>query len=145
MASSTSLSSHHSPNFLQLQLHSPQFRLILAGISLSQSKQGFSRKLLLWQQQQPRRSWDPLRRIGAKEVLIKCFAEAAEERESAGETVLDKDRDDGVSDEEVNIGQDFSNGAAVSQRIPDSLSLGIREPVYEVIYRAALFSEFSSC
>ncbi|XP_057781893.1 magnesium transporter MRS2-11, chloroplastic [Salvia miltiorrhiza] len=127
MASPTSL---HSPNFLQPPLHSPQFRLILAGISLSQSKQDFSRKLLLWQQQQqPRRSWDPLRHVGAKEVVIKCLTEPAEERESSGEAVLDKDGDD----EEVNIGQDFPNGAAVTQRISDSISLGIREPVYEVV------------
>ncbi|KAI3461345.1 hypothetical protein Pfo_018008 [Paulownia fortunei] len=136
MAPSTSLSSQYSPNLLQLPLHSPQFRLILAGISLSRSKCDFSRKLLLLQQQ---RSWDPLRPIAAKEVGIKCFAEPAEKRDSAGEVVLDKDGDDGVPDdvtvEEV-IGQEFSNGSAGSQRIPasgDSLSLGIREPVYEVV------------
>ncbi|KAL1558195.1 magnesium transporter MRS2-11, chloroplastic-like isoform X2 [Salvia divinorum] len=133
MASPTPLSSPHSPNPLQLPLHSPHFRLILAGISLSQSKQKFSRKLLLrQQQQQPRRSWDPLRHVGAKEVVIKCFAEPAEEIESSGESV-DKNGDGGVSDEEVSIGQDFPNGAAVSQRVSDSLSLGIREPVYEVV------------
>ncbi|XP_041990336.1 magnesium transporter MRS2-11, chloroplastic-like [Salvia splendens] len=108
-----------SPILLQLP---PQFRLIFTGISLSQSKQDFSRKLFSCQ---PRRSCDPLRNAGAKEVeTIKCFAE---ERESSGEAVFDKDG------EEVNIGQDFPNGAAVPQRIPDSLSLGIREPVYEVV------------
>ncbi|XP_041991041.1 magnesium transporter MRS2-11, chloroplastic-like isoform X1 [Salvia splendens] len=134
MASPTPLSSPHSPNPLQLPLHSPHFRLILAGISLSQSKQKISRQLLLWQQQQqPRRSWDPLRHVGAKEVVIKCFAESAEEIESSGESVLDKDGEDGVSDEEVGIVQDFPNGAAISQRTSDSLSLGIREPVYEVV------------
>ncbi|KAG6382436.1 hypothetical protein SASPL_157894 [Salvia splendens] len=134
MASPTPLSSPHSRNPLQLPLHSPHFRLILAGISLSQSKQKISRQLLLWQQQQqPRRSWDPLRHVGAKEVVIKCFAESAEEIESSGESVLDKDGEDGVSDEEVGIVQDFPNGAAISQRTSDSLSLGIREPVYEVV------------
>ncbi|XP_047967322.1 magnesium transporter MRS2-11, chloroplastic-like [Salvia hispanica] len=122
MASPTPLSSPHSRNPLQLPLHSPHFRLILAGISLSQSKQKISRQLLLWQQQQPRRSWDSLRHVGAKEVVIKCFAESAEEIESSGE-----------SDEEVGIVQDFPNGAAISQRTSDSLSLGIREPVYEVV------------
>ncbi|KAG6415146.1 hypothetical protein SASPL_122548 [Salvia splendens] len=135
MASPTPLSSPHSPNPLQLPLHSPHFRLILAGISLSQSKQKISRQLLLWQHhhQQPRRIWDPLLHVGAKEVAIKCFAESAEEIESSGESVLDKDGEDGVSDEEVGIVQDFPNGAAVSQRTSDSLSLGIREPVYEVV------------
>ncbi|KAL0460595.1 UNVERIFIED_CONTAM: Magnesium transporter MRS2-11, chloroplastic [Sesamum latifolium] len=136
MASCTPISSQCSPNLLQLPLHSSQFRLILAGISLSRGKCDFSRKLLLLQQQ---RSWDPLRPVAAKEVGIKCFAEPAEERRSAEGVVLDKDGDDGVSDdvtvEEV-IGQEFSNGSAVSQRIPasgDSISLGIREPVYEVV------------
>lgn len=90
----------------------------------------------MWQQQQqpPQRSFDPLRHVGSKEVAIKCFAEPVEEIENAGEAVLDKDGD-GVSDDEV-IGRDFPNGAAVSQRIPaagDPISLGIREPVYEVI------------
>ncbi|KAH6774727.1 magnesium transporter 10 [Perilla frutescens var. frutescens] len=135
MASPTPLSSQSSPNLMQLPLHFPQFRLILAGISLSRSKQDFSRKLLLMQQPQPQRSWDPLRHDGAKEVVLKCFAEPTEERESAVESVLDKDGGDEVSDEEV-IGQDFPNGAAASQRIPaavDSISLGIREPVYEVV------------
>ncbi|KAL0390603.1 UNVERIFIED_CONTAM: Magnesium transporter MRS2-A, chloroplastic [Sesamum calycinum] len=136
MASSTAISSQCSPNLLQLPLHSPQFRLILAGISLSRGKCDFSRKLLLLQQQ---RSWDPLRPVTAKEVGIKCFAEPAEETRSVEGVVLDKDGHDGASDdvtvEEV-IGQEFSNGSAGSQRIPasgDSLSLGIREPVYEVV------------
>ncbi|KAL1544091.1 magnesium transporter MRS2-11, chloroplastic-like [Salvia divinorum] len=106
-----------SPNLLQLP---PQFRLISTGISLSQSKQDFSRKLFSCQ---PRRTCDPLRNLGPKEVEIKCFAEPPEERETSGEAVFDKDGD-------VNIGQDFPNA---SQRIPDSLSLGIREPVYEVV------------
>lgn len=153
MASSTPISSQYCPNVLQLPLHSPQFRLILAGISLSRSKYDFSGKLLLLQQQ---RSWDPLRPVTAKEVGIKCFAEPREERDSAGEAVLNKDGDDGVPDdvtvEEV-IDQDFSNGSAGSQRIlasGDSLSLGIREPVYEVIYRTSFFFgilvfEFASC
>ncbi|GFP98026.1 magnesium transporter mrs2-11 chloroplastic [Phtheirospermum japonicum] len=135
MASSTPLSSQLSPSLLQLPLHSPQFRLILAGISLSRSKFEFSRKLSL-----PQRSWDPLLRpVSAKEVGIKCFPEPSEEVDSGTELVLDKDGGDGakddVTDVEVN-GQDFSNGSAVSQRIPasgDSLSLGIREPVYEVV------------
>ncbi|KAK6144304.1 hypothetical protein DH2020_021124 [Rehmannia glutinosa] len=137
MASSTPLSSQYSPSLLQLPFQSTQFRLILAGISLSRSKCDFSPKLLLLQQQQ--RSWDPLRHIAAKEVGIKCFAKPAEEIDSAGEVVLGKDGDDGVRDDvtvEEAIGQDFSNGSAVSQRTPtsgDSLSLGIREPVYEVV------------
>ncbi|KAL8029685.1 hypothetical protein ABFX02_14G240800 [Erythranthe guttata] len=133
MATSTPFSSQHSPNLLQLPLHSPQFRLILAGISLSRSKCDLSRKLLLFQQQ---RSWDPLRPVAAKEVGIRCFPEPAEESDRAGEVILDKIVDDvagnSVTVEEA-IGQDFSNG---SQRIPasgDSLSLGIREPVYEVV------------
>ncbi|KAG8369668.1 hypothetical protein BUALT_Bualt14G0037700 [Buddleja alternifolia] len=121
MASSTPpLSSQYSSNLLQLPLHSPQFRLILAGISLSQSKCG---RVSLQQ-----KSSDPLLRpIAAKEVGIRCLAT---EGESAGEVIVSKDEDD-----EVN-GQDFSNGSAGSQRIPasgDSLSLGIREPVYEVV------------
>ncbi|KAG8371226.1 hypothetical protein BUALT_Bualt13G0065700 [Buddleja alternifolia] len=121
MASSTPpLSSQYSSNLLQLPLHSPQFRLILAGISLSQSKCG---RVSLQQ-----KSSDPLLRpIAAKEVGIRCFAT---EGESAGEVIVSKDEDD-----EVN-GQDFSDGSAGSQRIPasgDSLSLGIREPVYEVV------------
>ncbi|KAL0436976.1 UNVERIFIED_CONTAM: Magnesium transporter MRS2-11, chloroplastic [Sesamum radiatum] len=65
MASCTPISSQCSPNLLQLPLHSSQFRLILAGISLSRGKCDFSRKLLLLQQQ---RSWDPLRPVAAKEV-----------------------------------------------------------------------------
>ncbi|KAK6144298.1 hypothetical protein DH2020_021118 [Rehmannia glutinosa] len=138
MASSTPLSSQYSPSLLQLPFQSTQFRLILAGISLSRSKCEFSPKLPLLQQQQ-QRSWDPLRPIAAKEVGIKCFAKPAEEIDSAGEVVLGKDGDDGVRDDvtvEEAIGQDFSNGSAVSQRTPtsgDSLSLGIREPVYEVV------------
>ncbi|KAK4408434.1 Magnesium transporter MRS2-A, chloroplastic [Sesamum angolense] len=126
MASSTPISSQCSPNLLQLPLHSPQFRLILAGISLSRGKCDFSRKLLLLQQQ---KGWDPLRPVTAKEVGIKCFAEPAEETRSVEGIVLDKDGHDGASDdvtvEEV-IGQEFSNGSAISQRIPasgDSLSL----------------------
>lgn len=139
MAISTPLSSHHYPNLLQLPLHSPQFRLILAGISFSRSKCDFPRKLLLLQQQ---RSWDPLllpSPIAAKKVRVRCSAEPSEDRDRAGEVVLDKDEDHGVGDgftvEDV-IRQEFSNGSAGSQRIPvsgDSLSLGIREPVYEVI------------
>lgn len=144
MASPAPLSSQHSPNFLQLPLHSPQFRLILAGISLSRSKLDFSQQT---QQQPPQRSFDPLRHVGAKEFAIKCLAEPAGERERVDEAVLDKDGDDGVSDDET-IGRDFPNGAVVSQRISaagDSISLGIREPVYEVVSRAALFTEFATC
>ncbi|KAK4482672.1 hypothetical protein RD792_009837, partial [Penstemon davidsonii] len=120
-------SSHCSPNLLQLPFHSPHFRLILAGISLSQSKNDFSRKLLLVQ----KRSLDPLRPIVAKEVGVKCSAESTEGG-SAGEFIVSKGEDD---IEEV-IDQEFSNGSAGSQRIMasgDSLSLGIREPVYEVV------------
>ncbi|KAL8525307.1 hypothetical protein ACS0TY_014800 [Phlomoides rotata] len=135
MAPSTPLSSNYSPNLLQLPINCPQFRLILAGISLSRSKYHFSRKLLLLQQQQQQRSWDPLRPIVAKEVGAKCFAEG----NSAGEAVLDKGSDDevpkGVSVKEE-VDRDFSNISVGSQRTPatgDSLSLGIREPVYEVV------------
>ncbi|PIN20265.1 hypothetical protein CDL12_07048 [Handroanthus impetiginosus] len=134
MSSSTPLSSQYSPNLLHLPLQSPQFRLLLAGISLSRSKCELSRKLVLLKQQ---RSWDSLRPVAAKEGGIKCFAEAADEKDSAREVVLDKDGDgeDEVTSEEA-ISQEFSNGSASSQRIPssgDSLSLGIREPVYEVV------------
>ncbi|KAL0370140.1 UNVERIFIED_CONTAM: Magnesium transporter MRS2-11, chloroplastic [Sesamum angustifolium] len=132
MASSTPISSQCSPNLLQLPLHSPQFRLILAGISLSRGKCDFSRKLLLLQQQ---RSWDPLRPVTAKEVGIKCFAEPAEETRSVEGIVLDKDGHDGASDdvtvEEV-IGQEMVMVWFLSAS-GDSLSLGIREPVYEVV------------
>ncbi|KAL3828524.1 hypothetical protein ACJIZ3_017326 [Penstemon smallii] len=120
-------SSHCSPNLLQLPFHSPHFRLILAGISLSQSKNDFSRKLLLVQ----KRNLDPLRPIVAKEVGVKCSAESTEGG-SAGEFIVSKGGDDV---EEV-IDQEFCNGSAGSQRIlasGDSLSLGIREPVYEVV------------
>lgn len=139
MAPSTPLSSQCSPNLLQLPINSPQFRLILAGISLSHSKYDFSRKLLLLQQ----RNWDPLRPIVAKEVGIKCFAEG-KEGNSAGEALLDDEVAKDVTIEEE-VDRDFSNGSVVSQRTPatgDSLSLGIREPVYEVIYTTISYTTF---
>ncbi|CAA0841260.1 Magnesium transporter MRS2-11- chloroplastic [Striga hermonthica] len=131
MESSTPVS---SPILFQLPKNSPQFRLILAGISLSKSRCEFSRKLQL---ARPGRSWGTLRPVSAREVGIKCFAE--EVVDGGGELILDKNVEDEVrdddSEEELN-GQDFPNGSAVPQRIPssgDSLSLGIREPIYEVV------------
>ncbi|KAL3620151.1 hypothetical protein CASFOL_035063 [Castilleja foliolosa] len=137
MAPLKPLASHYSPSLLQLPLQSPHFRLILAEISLSRSKFEFSRKLSL---PQPQRSWDPLLRpVAAKEFGINCLPEPAEEFDSGAELVVDKNGGDGAKDDVTDVevdGQDFSNGSAVSQRVPDSgdsLSLGIREPVYEVV------------
>ncbi|XP_022860641.1 magnesium transporter MRS2-11, chloroplastic-like [Olea europaea var. sylvestris] len=136
MASVALLSSHHSPNPLQFPVRYPQFHLILTGIEPSQSKCEFSGKLLLLQ-----RSKDFLHSIPLKKGAIKCFSES-KERESVTE-VLNKDGDDvvgdDVSDGEVAC-QEFSNGSVGSVRSPisnsvsgDSLNLGIREPVYEVV------------
>ncbi|GER47393.1 magnesium transporter MRS2-A, partial [Striga asiatica] len=83
--------------------------------------------------------WDTPRPVSAAEVGIKCFAVPEDVVDGGGELILDKNGEDevrdGDSDDEVN-GQDFTNGSAVPQRIPfsgDSLSLGIREPIYEVV------------
>ncbi|CAA2945069.1 magnesium transporter MRS2-11, chloroplastic [Olea europaea subsp. europaea] len=136
MASVALLSSHHSPNLLQFPVRYPQFHLILTGIEPSQSKCEFSGKLLLLQ-----RSKDFLRSIPLKKGAIKCFSES-KERESVTE-VLNKDGDDVVGDDVSNgevACQEFSNGSVGSVRSPisnsvsgDSLNLGIREPVYEVV------------
>ncbi|XP_051143164.1 magnesium transporter MRS2-11, chloroplastic-like isoform X2 [Andrographis paniculata] len=124
-----------SPNLLQLHLHSSQqLRLILAGISVSRSKckvSGFSSLQL-----QRRWGWDDaLRPVAGEEVGIKCFGE----RDGAGDAVLGKNGDDGNVSEvefEEEVGGKLTNGSATSQRSSasgDSLSLGIREPVYEVV------------
>ncbi|XP_022899179.1 magnesium transporter MRS2-11, chloroplastic-like [Olea europaea var. sylvestris] len=130
MASVAPLSSGHLP------VRYPQFQLILTGIEPSQSKCEFSGKSLLMQ-----RSEDFLRSIPVKKGAIKCFSES-KERESVME-VLNKDggdvvRDD-VSDGEV-ASQVFSNRSVglvrspISDSVPgDSLNLGIRKPVYEVV------------
>lgn len=117
MASST-----YSPNLLQLPLQPPHFRLILAGISISRSKFDLSRKLLLLHH----RNFDP---IAAKEAGVKCFSDSTADR--VGE--VSKDGEDAVTPvEEDVIGQEYTNGSPASQKIGDALSLGIREPVYEV-------------
>ncbi|KAL2536177.1 Magnesium transporter MRS2-11 [Forsythia ovata] len=131
MASAAPLSSHHSPILLQLPVRYPQFHLIFTGIAPSQSKCEFPGKLLLLQ-----RSKDFLRSIPVKKGAIKCSSES-KERESATE-VVHKDGDD-VSVGEV-VGEEFLNDSAGSVRSPvpnsasgDSLNLGIREPIYEVV------------
>ncbi|KAL2536255.1 Magnesium transporter MRS2-11 [Forsythia ovata] len=131
MASAAPLSSHHSPILLQLPVRYPQFHLIFTAIAPSQSKCEFPGKLLLLQ-----RSKDFLRSIPVKKGAIKCSSES-KDRESATE-VVHKDGDD-VSVGEV-VGEEFLNDSAGSVRSPvpnsasgDSLNLGIREPVYEVV------------
>ncbi|KAL2511164.1 Magnesium transporter MRS2-11 [Abeliophyllum distichum] len=130
MASAAPLSSHHSPILLQLPVRYPQFHLIFTGIAPSQSKCEFPGKLLL------QRSKNFLRSIPVKKGAIKCSSES-KERESATE-VVHRDGDDVSVGEEV--GEEFLNDSAGSVRSPvpnsvsgDSLNLGIREPVYEVV------------
>lgn len=112
-----------SPNFVNLAVHLTRFPVILPGISFSRCEYKFSRKLLVLE-----RSWVP-------QNSIRCFAE----EEGAGE-IVSRDGDDEDGDDvpiaEV-IDQGFSNGAVCSQRVVnagDSLSLGIREPIYEVLF-----------
>ncbi|XP_073312561.1 magnesium transporter MRS2-11, chloroplastic isoform X2 [Primulina huaijiensis] len=111
-----------SPNYVNLPLHLAQFPVILpGGISFSRCKyELISRKLLVLE-----RSWVPRNHI-------RCFAE----EEGAGEIVSRDGDDEDVPIAEV-IDQGFSNGAVGSQRIVNagdsSLSLGIRDPIYEVV------------
>ncbi|XP_073151056.1 magnesium transporter MRS2-11, chloroplastic [Henckelia pumila] len=111
-----------SSNHINLPLHLTQFPVILPGISVSRCKYKFSRKLLVLE-----RSWVP-------QHYNRCFAASNAEEEGAAE-ILSRDGDNEDGDAEV-IDPGFSNGAVGSQRIVnagDSLSLGIREPIYEVV------------
>ncbi|XP_075485085.1 magnesium transporter MRS2-11, chloroplastic isoform X1 [Primulina tabacum] len=111
-----------SPNYINLPLHLAQFPVILpGGISFSSGKyELISRKLLVLE-----RSWVPRN-------YIRCFAE----EEGAGEIVSRDGDDEDVPIADV-IDKGFSNGAVGSQRIvsagDSSLSLGIRDPIYEVV------------
>ncbi|XP_073063146.1 magnesium transporter MRS2-11, chloroplastic isoform X2 [Primulina eburnea] len=111
-----------SPNYINLPLHFAQFPVIFpGGISFSRCKyELISRKLLVLE-----RSWVPRNHI-------RCFAE----EEGAGEIVSRDGDDEDVPIAEV-IDKEFSNGAVGSQRIVNagdsSLSLGIRDPIYEVV------------
>ncbi|XP_051149245.1 magnesium transporter MRS2-11, chloroplastic-like [Andrographis paniculata] len=87
-------------------------------------------------QQQRRWGWDDaLWGVAGEGAGIKCFGE----RDGAGDAVLDKKGDDGNVSEvefEEEVGGKLTNGSATSQGSSasrDSLSLGIREPVYEVV------------
>ncbi|KZV47180.1 hypothetical protein F511_05231 [Dorcoceras hygrometricum] len=114
------------PNNINLSLHLAQFPVIVPGISFSRRKYGFCRKLLV------------LERIWVAQHHIRCFAASNTGEEGAG-GILSNDGDDDDGDDvpiaEV-IDQGLSNGAFGSQRIVnagDSLSLGIRDPIYEVV------------
>lgn len=113
---------NHPSNLVLLP---PHFPLILAaGITLSNPKPPHDKSSLL------KNKWDkPLVPYRDEIRTTRCFAESTDAAER------DKER---VEDEDDLVGRGYSNGSAASQRITpfssgDSLSLGIREPVYEVV------------
>lgn len=127
-----------SSQFLQLPAHSSQFNDLLTGYSLLRSRLEASDSknalLVLRSPLRLRRSYgEALRPVP---VRVKCFSKSTEEKEA--EVVSNEGNDENNGGSQLDLArQDLPNGSANSQRIVtstgDSLSLGIREPVYEVI------------
>ncbi|KAL3530461.1 hypothetical protein ACH5RR_009783 [Cinchona calisaya] len=131
-----------SSQFLPLPVHSSQFQHLSAGYSLFRSRleASDSKNSLLFLRRSVlfRKSYgEPLRPVS---VRIRCSARPPEEEDTE---VVTKVGNDEVGEENKAGSQldsaphEFPNGCATSQRIVtssgDSLSLGIREPVYEVV------------
>ncbi|XP_027160017.1 magnesium transporter MRS2-11, chloroplastic isoform X2 [Coffea eugenioides] len=127
-----------SLQFLQLPAHSSQFNDLLTGYSLLRSRLEASDSknalLVLRSSLRLRRSYgEALRPVP---VRVKCFSNSTEEKEA--EVVSNEGNDENNVGNQLDLArQDLPNGSANSQRIVtstgDSLSLGIREPVYEVV------------
>ncbi|XP_009630046.1 magnesium transporter MRS2-11, chloroplastic isoform X1 [Nicotiana tomentosiformis] len=112
-----------APHVLQLPVRSPELRVLIAGYAV------FGSRLEL---PYLRKNHAPLQ-VKARKVKVKCVAKSTEE-----ETELEALVKDDEDDDDVAIRREYSNGSASSQKTVststgDSLSLGIREPVYEVV------------
>lgn len=112
-----------APHVLQLPVRSPELRVLIAGYAV------FGSRLEL---PYLRNNHAPLQ-VKARKVKVKCVAKSTEE-----ETELEALVKDDEDDDDVAIRREYSNGSASSQKTVstssgDSLSLGIREPVYEVL------------
>lgn len=126
-----------SPHLLQLPVRSPEFRVLIAsGYAIFRSRLEFPIS---------RKNHAPLLR--GRKVRVECAAKSTE-IEALVKEGGDDDDDDEVREDDDKVvahgnsvhvvSQDFSNGSASPQRNVsasggDSLSLGIREPVYEVV------------
>nr|XP_009801075.1 PREDICTED: magnesium transporter MRS2-11, chloroplastic isoform X2 [Nicotiana sylvestris] len=111
-----------APHVLQLPVRSPELRVLIAGYAIFRSRLELpylrKNRAPLW--------------VKARKVKVECVAKSTEETEL--ESLVKDDEDD----DDVAIRQEYSNGSASSPRTGsgssgDSLSLGIREPVYEVV------------
>lgn len=125
------------PQILQLPVHSSQFRYIVAGYSSCQwrLKVSKSNSLLLFRKEDFHKNYDPLR-LGC--VKVKCFAKSLVKDDDLGGDVTVGHRESGeLASSNVSTG---SNKITASSG--DSLSLGIREPVYEVLFFYHLIFEF---
>ncbi|KAK4358636.1 hypothetical protein RND71_020865 [Anisodus tanguticus] len=120
-----------SQHLLQLPVRSPEFRVLIAGYAIFRSRLELpcSRKNHAL----------PLRVLNDRKVRIECVAKSTDLEAALVKDGGEDDDDDEVrKDDDKVVSQEFSNGSANSQRNVfvsggDSLSLGIREPVYEVV------------
>ncbi|XP_019225920.1 PREDICTED: magnesium transporter MRS2-11, chloroplastic isoform X3 [Nicotiana attenuata] len=115
-----------APHVLQLPVRSPELRVLIAGYAIFRSRLELPYL---------RKNHAPLH-VKARKVKVECVAKSTEEETELEALVKDGDDDD----DDVAISREYSNGSAISQKTvsnstssPDSLSLGIREPVYEVV------------
>lgn len=116
------------PQILQLPVHSSQFRYIFAGYSLCRSRLKVlkSNSLLLFRKEDLHKNYDPLR-LGC--VSVKCFAKSLIKDDDLGGDVTVGRRESS----ELAL-SDISTGShRITASSGDSLSLGAREPVYEVV------------
>ncbi|XP_049353498.1 magnesium transporter MRS2-11, chloroplastic isoform X2 [Solanum verrucosum] len=118
----------NAPYLLQLPVRSPEFRVLITGgyaIFRSRMEFPFSRK-------------NHATSLRARKVrVVECFAKSTE-LEALVKDGGDNDNDDGDEvrgddDKVVTHGDSVSSQRSASASGGDSLSLGIREPVYEVV------------
>ncbi|CAN4120416.1 unnamed protein product [Withania somnifera] len=118
-----------TPHLLQLPVRSAELRVLIAGdYAICRSRLEFPIS---------RKSHAPPILRGARKVRVQCVAKSSEIEALVKEGGDDDDAEEEEEDKVVAHGESV-NGSASSQRNVsvsggDSLSLGIREPVYEVV------------